>query len=232
MLDGTLAIFAGAIGLGLLHGIEPGHGWPLAAGYGLARANRYAAGMAAGAVLGIGHLISSIAVVLAFFGLQQWLDLDELGWMTQAAGVLLIAMGLWELRPWNPHGPRGHRHHHGHHHHHHHQHRHDHHDSGADARPAGADRGLWGLAGAAFMLGFAHEEEVEIIGLCAGSNLCLELMLAYALTVVAAIVALTALLIAGYRRFQHRLEHLAPHLPKLSAAILIAMGTGFLFGVL
>ena len=58
------------------------------------------------------------------------------------------------------------------------------------------------------------------------------MMLAYALAVVGAMVALTALLIAGFQRFRHRMEHLAPHLPKLSAAILIAMGLGFLTGVL
>jgi len=220
MLDGSFAVLAGAIGLGLLHGIEPGHGWPLAASYGVARRNRYAAGFAAGAILGTGHLISSIAVVLVFFGAKAWLSLGELWWMHYAAGALLIALGLWELRHVIL-GGRGH----GHHHHHHH-----HHDDGEAAGEGGTT--LWGLAGAAFALGFAHEEEFEIIGLCAGSNLCLELMLVYALTVIAAITGLTLALIAGYQRWQHRLEHLAPHLPKLSAAILILMGAGFMAGVL
>mgnify|MGYP006290557857 CR=1 FL=1 len=217
MIDGTLAVFAGAIGLGLLHGIEPGHGWPLAAGYAIARPNRYAAGAAASAILGAGHLISSIAVVIVFFGLKAWLDLGELGWMNVAAGIVLIALGLWELRPHNGHG---HSHGHGHGHMH------------ADAGEPTADKGLWGIAAAAFALGFAHEEEFQIIGMCAGSDYCLELMLAYALAVVLAIVALTLLLIAGYQRWRHRLEHWAPHLPKLSGAILILMGAGFIAGVL
>ena len=221
MIDGTLAVFAGAIGLGLLHGIEPGHGWPLAAGYAVARPNRYAAGAVAGAILGAGHLISSIAVVMVFFGLKAWLDLGQLGWMNVAAGAVLIALGLWELRPRKGHG---------------HTHGHGHGSPDAEAhtggKAPGADKGLWGIAAAAFALGFAHEEEFQIIGMCAGSNFCLELMLAYALAVVLAIVALTLLLIAGYQRWRHRLEHWAPHLPKLTGAILILLGTGFVAGVL
>ncbi len=219
-MDGTLAVFAGAIGLGLLHGIEPGHGWPLAAGYAVGRANRFAAGFAASLILGIGHLVSSIAVVLVFFGAKAWFDLGELGWMNLVAGGLLIALGLWELRrhahePGQAHAhARDHGHHHGH------------------ASDADGDTGLWGMAAAAFALGFAHEEEFEILGLCAGSDLCLALMLAYAGTVLAAIVGLTLALIAGYDRWRHRLEHWAPHLPKASAAILILMGAGFIAGVL
>jgi hypothetical protein len=55
-------------------------------------------------------------------------------------------------------------------------------------------------------------------------------MLVYALTVIAAIVALTLLLIAGYEGWRHRLEHFEPHLPKVSAAILIVLGLGFVAG--
>ena len=132
MAEGTLAVFAGAAGLGLLHGVEPGHGWPLAAGYAVARANRFAAGLAASVILGVGNLISSIAVVLVFFGLKEWLALGELWWMNWAAGALLIGLGLWELRR-----ARGHDHGHGH--------GHDHgHADGA------GDKGLWGIAAAAF----------------------------------------------------------------------------------
>lgn len=221
MIDGAWGVFAGAVGLGLLHGLEPGHGWPLAAAYASARVNRFAAGLAASVIIGVGHLISSIAVVLVFFGFKQWLDLGQLSWMNYVAGGLLIALGIWELRGAHTHEHGGHDHH-GHHHHYRHGH----------ATGGGADKGLWGIAGAAFALGFAHEEEFEIIALCAGSDFCLELMLAYALTVLVAIVALTLALIAGYERWRHRLEHFAPHLPKVSAAILIAMGIAFIAGVL
>lgn len=210
-MEGALALFAGPIALGLLHGIEPGHGWPLAAGYAIPRKNRYIAGLAASTILDAGHLVSSVTVVLLFFGLKEWLNLAQLGWMNVAAGVVLIALGLWDLRAHTGH-----------------QHSHQH----GEAEAGVGDKGLWGIAAAAFALGFAHEEEFQIIGLCAGSDLCLELMLAYAVAVIVAIVSLTLLLMAGLQRWRHRLEHWAPHLPKVSACMLTLIGAGFVAGVL
>ncbi|ESP87665.1 hypothetical protein K933_12630 [Candidatus Halobonum tyrrellensis G22] len=81
------------------------------------------------------------------------------------------------------------------------------------------------------MLGFAHEEEFEIIALCTGSTFCLELMAAYALAVIAALVALTLPLVAGYYRFEARVEAYAGYLPLFSAAVLVVMGVGFLLGL-
>jgi hypothetical protein len=64
-----------------------------------------------------------------------------------------------------------------------------------------------------------------------GSELCLELMAVYAVTVIFGIVALTLLLIAGYEHYEERAERYAEHLPTFSAAVLVLMGFGFLFGV-
>lgn len=220
MGEGLSAIFTGAIGLGLLHGIEPGHGWPIAASYALARPRPYASGALAGAVIGLGHLISSIALVLVFFGAKSYFDLGRTGWLEPAAGVLLVALGVWSI-------VRGHRHGHAHGDD---KHGHDHHHRGLGKLDP--NKGLWGLAGAAFALGFAHEEEIQIIGLCAGSNACLELMTAYALAVILAIVALTLLLVAGFRHFEELLAHWTPYLPRLTGMILVGMGAGFIFGVI
>jgi uncharacterized membrane protein len=88
-----------------------------------------------------------------------------------------------------------------------------------------------GIAWFAFLLGFAHEEEFEIIALCAGSNYCLELMSAYAITVVVGIVGLTMLLIAGYEHSEERVERYTPYLPLFSAVVLVVMGVGFITGV-
>jgi nickel/cobalt transporter (NicO) family protein len=90
------------------------------------------------------------------------------------------------------------------------------------------DRSLFGIAWFAFFLGFAHEEEFEIIALCVGSNYCLELMSVYAITVILGIVGLTLLLIAGYHHFEEKVEQYTPYLPAFSAAILIVMGIGFI----
>ena len=74
-------------------------------------------------------------------------------------------------------------------------------------------------------------EEFEIITLCAGSNYCLELMSAYALTVIVGIVGLTMLLIAGYHHSEERVARYTPYLTAFSAAVLTIMGLGFIAGV-
>lgn len=221
MIEGLAALYLGAVGLGLLHGVEPGHGWPVAAAWALARRHPRRSGVLAATVIGLGHLISSIAVVVLFFAVKNWLELGESGWLDWIAGGLLLLLAAWQLRAGLRGGSHSHHHAHGHHHSHHH------HDTDAP----NARSGLWALALFAFTLGFAHEEEFQLIALCAGSDHCLNLMLAYALAVIAGLIALTLLLIAGMERFRHRLEHAQRTLTLLSAAILAAMGIGFLAGV-
>ena len=207
-------LFAGAAGLGLLHGVEPGHGWPVAAAWALARPARWSAGVLAATVIGMGHLVSSVAVVLLFFAAKEYFDLGATAWIDWLAGGLLLLLAAWQLRAALRGG--GHHHHHGHDH--------------AHGEAPGARAGLWALAVFAFTLGFAHEEEFQIIALCAGSEHCLSLMLTYALAVIVGLIVLTLLLIAGMDRFRHRLEHAQRGLTLLSAGILAAMGAGFLAG--
>lgn len=210
-LHELLGLFGGVTGLGLLHGLEPGHGWPVAAAWALARRRPWRSGVLAAVVIGIGHLISSIAVVVLFFVAKSWFDFGDSRWIDWVAGALLLGLAAWQLP--NVLG-------HGHHHHH----------GDETSVDAGAD-GLWALAVFAFTLGFAHEEEFQIIAMCAGSGYCLSLMLVYAVAVIAALVALTLLLIAGLSHFRHRIEHAQRALTLVSAAILALMGFGFLFGL-
>ncbi|PCR90695.1 HoxN/HupN/NixA family nickel/cobalt transporter [Natrinema ejinorense] len=280
-------LFVGAITLGVIHGIEPGHGWPIAAAYALDRTNKWAYGLAASLLIGIGHLISSIAMVGAFFYATSYFDLTRLnepltvlggvrigGPVSIVAGVVLIALGIREYRHGHSHAgetdphadethPRADEAHshddrvHDHDHDHIHNHNHDEsrseggvlarlsrslpfvdtdsrshtHSHSRDDLEAAADRGLLDIAWVAFVLGFAHEEEFEIIALCAGSTHCLELMSAYAITVVLGIVSLTMLLIAGYHHSEERVEKYTPYLPLVSAVVLVGMGGGFVLGV-
>lgn len=273
--DEALGLLLGSIALGFVHGIEPGHGWPVAASYALNRANKWLYGFVAGFVIGVGHLVSSIAMVAVFFYAKSYFSLTQVnepivlvgvrigGPVSLVAGVLLIALGIREYR----HG-HSHDHTHGEHAHNHSEHVHtdhehdgyghadhthdghyDHAHEGVLTRLKGSlpfvggrphdhggtdettDRGLLGIAWFAFVLGFAHEEEFEIIALCAGSNHCLSLMGAYALAVIVGIVGLTLLLIAGYERHEERAERYAEYLPLFSAVVLVLMGLGFITGV-
>jgi ABC-type nickel/cobalt efflux system permease component RcnA len=292
----ALGLLIGAVALGAVHGIEPGHGWPVAASYALDQTNKWLYGFAASFILGLGHLVSSIAMVAVFFYAKSQFNLTQVngpielvngvflgGPVSIIAGVLLILLGIREYRHGHSHGEHGyesghgHTHDHGDHshrdaaphesvltdvghhdhgvehdhsHHHSHDHGHSHDDSGGLlARVKGylsfvgghshshgsldetTGRGLLGIAWFAFLLGFAHEEEFEIIALCAGSNYCLEVMSAYALTVIVGIVGLTMLLIAGYEHYEETVEQYTPYLPAFSATVLIVMGFGFIIGV-
>lgn len=55
-------------------------------------------------------------------------------------------------------------------------------------------------------------------------------MLLYGVTVIAGIVGLTLLLVAGYERYESRVERYARYLPLVSATVLVAMGVGFIVG--
>ncbi len=261
----ALGLLLGAVALGVVHGLEPGHGWPIAASYALDRSNKWAYGFAASAILGVGHLVSSIAMVVAFFYAKSYFELTAVndpisitptvsigGPVSLVAGALLIVLGVYEYTHGHSHdhgdANHGHPHDHGEAYH---GHSHDHSGSTPgildrlrDALPfvgshshqhepadATAERSLLGIAWFAFLLGFAHEEEFEIIALCAGSNYCLELMTAYALTVIVAIVGLTLALIAGYQRYEERVSRITPYLPTISAAVLVVMGLGFIAGL-
>ena len=226
--EGSFGVTAGAGALGAVHGIEPGHGWPVAASYALDQTNKWLYGFAASLIIGIGHLVSSIAMVGVFFYAKDYFNLTQInepvtvpggieigGPVSLVAGLLLIVLGIREYRHGHAHGDGGHGHAHGH-----------------GGLVEGADRGLVGIAWFAFVLGFAHEEEFEIIALCAGSNYCLELMTVYAFTVIAGIVGLTMLLIAGYHRYEERVRQYTPYLPVFSAAVLSLMGVGFVLGIL
>jgi ABC-type nickel/cobalt efflux system permease component RcnA len=275
MLHGeALGLLVGAVALGAVHGIEPGHGWPVAASYALDQTNKWVYGFAASFILGIGHLVSSIAMVAVFFYAKSYFDLTQVnepmtilggvqigGPVSLVAGVLLVALGIREYFHGHSHG---HGNDDGHTHDHDDGHTHDHTDRdrsvgdghryavaemekpgrvkgfvpflGGHSHSHGdlddaTDRGLLGIAWFAFLLGFAHEEEFEIIALCAGSNHCLELMSAYAVTVIVGIVGLTMLLIAGYQHYEERVERYTPYLPAFSAAVLVVMGVGFVVGL-
>lgn len=266
MLHGeAIGLFFGAVALGAVHGIEPGHGWPVAASYALDQGNKWVYGFAASVILGIGHLISSIAMVGVFFYAKNYFNLTQvnepihLAWnvfiggpVSVGAGILLVALGIREYQHGHSHDTdddHDHSHEHEHSHEHDHSHSHDYDDGGLvhrvkryipfagghshsqESLDDAADRGLFGIAWFAFLLGFAHEEEFEIIALCAGSNYCLELMSAYAITVIVGIVGLTMLLIAGYQHYEEKVEQYTPYLPAVSAAVLIGMGVGFIIGV-
>ena len=265
-----LGVVAGVIVIGLVHGVLPDHGWPIAAMYALRQKRRWLHGVVAGLILGIGHLVSSVALVLAYYWVSGFAAFAEGPWLSYVAGALLIALGVYEYR----HGGHGvlhdhdhdqhhtdgghdhddhsdhshddHHHDHSHHHEHGHSHDHEHSESGFLARirrvlPGGghqhlgeehAERGLFALGTTALLLGFAHEEPIQILAICVGTEFCLELMLIYSLAVIFAILLPTLLLVAGYERHRETVEQYTPYLPTITAVVLIGMGLAFISGLI
>ena len=285
-----LGLIAAVMGLGVIHGILPDHGWPIAATYALGYDRKWLRGTVAALILGVGHLISSIALVVAYFWFASFAAFAEGPWMKPLAGSMLVALGIYEYASGGhgQHHDHDHLDHHSHdaadqhsHHNHDHdtdgdhnqeyreghdnhdgynhkQHTHDdhghehsdHHDGhdeptgflgGIRGRlPGGghmhptrehAEEGLLTLGATALVLGFAHEEPIQILAICAGTPFCLELMLLYSLAVIAAILAPTLLLIAGYEHHRERIEQYTPYLPTLTAVVLVAVGLAFIVGL-
>lgn len=251
-----LGVVLGVVLIGFVHGVLPDHGWPIAATYALNRRRRFLYGLLAGTILGVGHLISSVVLVLAYFWFHAFAEFAEGPWLSSLAGVLLILLGINEYR----HGGHGHQHDHDAEGGHTHDHDHQLPNGGSDAGDGSsrgkvrgirgrlrgalpgnghrhleeehAERGLAALGMTALLLGFAHEEPIQILAICVGTDRCLELMLVYSLTVIVAIVLPTLLLIAGYERHRQRVERLTPHLPAITAAVLVGMGLAFLAGLI
>lgn len=233
-----LGLVAGVIAIGFIHGVLPDHGWPIAAMYGLNRSNAWIHGTIAALILGIGHLISSVVLVLAYFWFSAFADFAEGPWLRYIAGTMLILLGIHEYR-------RGGHHEGEQHDHHPHAHENDHADSGLLARIRSrlssghthgnlsvedAERGLLALGTTALFLGFAHEEPLQILSICVGTPFCLELILVYSLAVIVAILLPTVGLIAGYERHRDTVEEITPYLPLLTASVLILMGMAFVVG--
>jgi ABC-type nickel/cobalt efflux system permease component RcnA len=214
MTGASEAAHATAFALGALHGLEPGHGWTVAAVYALGRRSRWRNGLVAGTLIGGAHLVSSFAVVAAFSLLDRWLAITETAGVTRAAGLVLVAMGLVQWLRARGHAHTGH-----------------HHDLPPGEGAATARAGLLGLAAFAFVLGFAHEEEFAVLALCAGRTSCWGVMAVYALAVAGVILALTLVSVAAFERF-HRLERWHDRLPRISAAILMGIGLLYILRVL
>lgn len=71
-----LASYLGVAAIGLLHGLEPGQGWPVAVLYSMNKRNALFSATLSSAIIGLAHLVSSMAVVIAYVLLQSWLDFD------------------------------------------------------------------------------------------------------------------------------------------------------------
>ncbi len=229
MFDSALV---GVVMIGLLHGLEPGHGWPVAMLYSVQKRNTTFSAILSSSVIGLGHLISSIAVVIAYVLLNSWLDF-EASWLKYlAAGVLLLlAIKLFKEKADGLEKQHGHIHEnnpeieHEHEHEHPGQSRHTH----WHKHSIGVALGLWGLAWFAFLLGFAHEEEFALLALVVSGINAWVLMISYGVAVLLGLIIVTVASVKIYKVLQPKLVRYERYIPKISAGLLVAMAIIIIF---
>src|SRR3989344_8987413 len=186
MVDWFASYVAVAI-TGLIHGIEPGHGWPLAVL--LSKKGRHSA-IYAGAsalILGLGHLISSFAVVGVYLLANNIIDFSSsIFRYVSVAMLLFIAFKMWREAPEHE-----------------------------KKIKAGIKTGFANLVWIALVLGFAHEEEFMLLGFAIGGLNPFLLMAAYSLAVVFSMVGVTMLAYQSFGLFERKFSNMQPYLPKI-----------------
>ncbi len=94
LLSLVLAVFWGAA-----HALEPGHGKAIVAGYLVGTRGRPRDALALGAIVTVSHTFGVFALGLVTLGLSQYIVPEELyPWLTLAAGVLVVLVGVGVLR--------------------------------------------------------------------------------------------------------------------------------------
>ena len=229
-------ILYGIIIFGLLHGINPSHGWTIAVLYALQSKRPLLSSILSSSILASAHFLSSIVVVLAFILFSTYIYIPQ-NYLNYAAAIALgiLAFMFWREKPDDlAKSQHGHLHQfskeikHDHIHWHKHEGFHRHlHTHQIRILPS-----LSALAISALVLGFAHEEEFVILSLAAGGVNPLLLMIVYALSVSVALISVTILSVKVITTtIQDKIIHYTKYLPKISAIILAIMAIAFGLGL-
>ena len=231
-------VFLGIIAFGLLHGINPSHGWTVAVLYSIRNKRPLLSSLTSSSILAGAHFLSSIVVVAAFLFVTMFIQIPQTYLNYAVASALgILAYLFWKEKTEDLTETQ-----HGHLHHdftenleHEHRHRHSSTSSSHTHMHLHQKRSLptlAAIAGFALVLGFAHEEEFVILTLAVGGINPLLLMIAYATAVAAGLIGVTVMAVKIYSYIQHKVIQYTKYLSKISALILGAMAVGFAVGLL
>jgi nickel/cobalt exporter len=233
----TALVFLGVITFGLLHGINPSHGWTVAVLYSIRNKRPLLSSLTTSSILAGAHFLSSIVVVAAFIFVTMFIQISQ----TYLNYAVAAALGILAYLFWKEKAEDLIETQHGHLHHDfteqlEHEHSHWHGGMGnhihLHLHQKRSLPTLTAIAAFALVLGFAHEEEFVILTLAVGGINPLFLMIAYATAVTAGLIGVTVLAVKVYSFIQHKVIQYTKYLPKISALILAAMAVGFAVGVL
>jgi nickel/cobalt exporter len=231
-------VFLGIIAFGLLHGINPSHGWTVAVLYSIRNKRPLLSSLTSSSILAGAHFLSSIVVVAAFLFVTMFIQIPQTYLNYAVASALgILAYLFWKEKTEDLTETQ-----HGHLHHDFtenlkHEHRHQHSSTGSSHTHMHLHQKrslptLAAIAGFALVLGFAHEEEFVILTLAVGGINPLLLMIAYATAVAAGLIGVTVIAVKIYSYIQHKVIQYTKYLSKISALILGAMAVGFAVGLL
>jgi nickel/cobalt transporter (NicO) family protein len=233
----TAIVFLGIIAFGLLHGINPSHGWTVAVLYSIRNKRPLLSSLTSSSILAGAHFLSSIVVVAAFLFVTMFIQIPQ----TYLNYAVAAALGILAYLFWKEKTEDLIETQHGHQHHDfteqlEHEHEHWHSSTGSHTHIHLHQKRslptLAAIAGFALVLGFAHEEEFVILTLAVGGINPLLLMIAYATAVSAGLIGVTVIAVKIYSYIQHKVILYTKYLPKISALILGAMSVGFAVGFL
>jgi nickel/cobalt transporter (NicO) family protein len=237
------SMLTGVIAFGLLHGINPSHGWPVAILYSMKSKNPLISGIVSSSIIASAHFVSSIVVVIAYAFLTSIAFIPQLSLRYGAT----IALAILAYVFWKERGEDFAYTQHGHFHEDRvssevteaikHDHLHWHKDVGFHSHTHSHQRrespDLKKIASFAFLLGFAHEEEFVILAIAATQATDpITLIIAYASSVAVALIGITVISMKVYRRFfQYKMIYYSKYLPKITALVLAGMAIGFAIGL-
>ncbi len=230
------ASLIGVVAIGLMHGLEPGHGWPIALLYS-ARTSRptFYAFISSG-ILSLFHFISSITVAVVYVLASSYVNFTS-PFLKYIAFVILMVLAVKFLteKVVDEFAAQ-----HGHFHdnivdlEHEHEHQHDSPELGLHSHmhshPKRTNLSLWKIASCAFFLGFAHEEEFALLALAVGGVNPVLLMTSYGLSVTAGLIGVTILGVKMYEKVKVRIRKYEKYIPKISGLVLILLAIGVLLG--
>jgi len=224
----------GVVAIGLLHGLEPGHGWPIALLYSARTSKPTFYAFISSGIISLFHFISSITVVAIYVVASSLINFTSpiLRYIAFAALVLLAIKLFTEKVESELESQHGHFHDNAEEFEH--EHEHEHPDTGVHAHthvhPKRINLSLWKIASCAFFLGFAHEEEFALLALVVGGVNPLLLMVAYGLAVTAGLVGVTILGIRMYEKVKAKISRYEKYIPKISGIVLLILAFGLLIG--
>lgn len=230
-----ISIFVGVILFGLLHGLEPGHGWPFAFLYSIKQEKPMKSALLSSVIIAISHFISSIAVVVVYFLISANFTVpsDVLRYITTGL-LIVLAIIFWFEKTDDIIGDQ--------HEHLHenkksikHEHEHKHLDGNEHihehSHAKSVRNSLAGLASFALLIGFVHAEEFMLIDLFLEGYNPWFLTISYATAVTISLMGITLICTKFYQQFLPKFTSIQDKIPKISAIILLIMALGFAFDV-